>query len=144
MSVQVSGTFIQIRETSGLSTIQKFILMKFHPTKIFIDATAGIWSVYFLWLQKWELAVGTIIVSGIISNYCVRKMDFDKMAETTLGKLALLHLHPVNLTVQILGAIPLIAGLWLHDVQYILIGSSAILLGHTFGWAKVKSGFSLK
>lgn len=82
------------------------------------------------------LGVGAL---GLIS---VWNADPEKMAETTLGKIALLHLHPFNLITQSIGLVPLVYGIWIHSVETILAGLSLVLLGHIVGWSKVDSKFS--
>ncbi len=48
-----------------------------------------------------------------------------------------LHLHPVNLLVQVLGGCLLIYAVWMHSAVYIMAASSIILIGHLWGWHKV-------
>ena len=71
----------------------------------------------------------------------VRKVDPHFMAQTTLGKLALIHFHPFNLGLQILGLLPLIYGLWMHVPEAILIGVSLIIVGHFYGWSQLNDNF---
>lgn len=46
------------------------------------------------------------------------------------------HANPVHLVMQVLGAIPIIHGLWVHNWVYIGIGVLINLLGHLYCWFK--------
>ena len=49
-----------------------------------------------------------------------------------------LHLHPVNLLLQIAGIGLLVYSIWIHSGIYtIMIAVSLILIGHMWGWSKV-------
>jgi len=64
-------------------------------------------------------------------------VNSDALAKTALGKMALLHLHPVNLSLQLAGVAVAVWGIWAHETIPILSGTSLILLGHTFGWGHI-------
>jgi hypothetical protein len=67
------------------------------------------------------------------------KTDEEQLAQTTFGKLLLLHLHPANVIVQAIGFGILLCSAWIHSGMYIALGVSMILLGHMWGWHKVNA-----
>ncbi len=113
------------------------MLWRAHPTRIFVDSAAILWVVYFIWQQLWLPAVAITLLASATSYFLIRKTSLEALASTTLGRLALLHLHPVNLTLQTLSVPPLLYGLWNHSTGFILAGLSLLLLGHASGWSKV-------
>jgi len=70
-------------------------------------------------------------------------MNYAAVATSWLGRVALLHLHPINVTLQSIGAVALIYGLWSHEAQTILAGGSLIFLGHCWGWRDVDERLEL-
>jgi len=64
-------------------------------------------------------------------------MREENFAGTTLGKIMLLHLHPMNLVVQIAGFGVLLYSIWTRSAILIMAGVSIILFGHLWGWHKV-------
>lgn len=142
MSIQAIR-IIEIKDGHAPSLLEKYALMRAHPTKLFIDTIGFIWAFYFLWYKEWLLGLLIMLIAAAISTYSVRHINYSSMVDTLTGRIALLHLNPVNLTVQLIGAIPLIGGFWIHSVPIILLGFSVILLGHTLGWAKVDSRYAL-
>lgn len=58
----------------------------------------------------WALAV--VVWSGILGGLSTAKTNERTLAQTLLGKIMLLHLHPVNLTVQLAGFVVLFYGIW--------------------------------
>lgn len=132
------------RQSHGFSWLQKWMLLQFHPRNIFIDAASGLWFVYFLWNHNWPAALVSWIAFSTLGLISVRGANLASMADTTLGKIGLLHSHPLNLTIQLIGLVPLIYGIWTHSAETILIGISVVLVGHVFGWASVDRRFALK
>lgn len=124
--------------------IENYALKRFHPTGIIFELIGLIWVIYYLWNQIWQWALAILILSKVISILAVIDVDPQKMSETMLGKLALLHLHPTNVFLQVVGAIVLFFGLYNHFVELILLGFTFILLGHLLGWPKVDSRLAKK
>jgi len=139
----IQNEFVGVKSAERLSWLEKYALKRFHPRKLFIDSIALIWATYFLWRQDWQGAAVVTIVVMFLGLISVWGTNADKMAQTTLGKVALLHLNPFNFFTQLIGLVPLVYGIWTHSVEIILIGFSLILLGHIFGWPKVDSKFSV-
>lgn len=125
-------------EFSGL---ERYFLMHAHPRMLIIDGIAWTWAIYLLWHFRWGEALVSVVLGGIIGWFTVRKVDPNALAETMLGKIALLHLHPVNLTLQTIGLIPLLYGIWIHSTATVLVGVSALAVGHLFGWDSVDRRF---
>jgi hypothetical protein len=124
-----------------LSKFESYSLKHFHPRSLFIDATSMIWSVYYLWNNNWTLALGFAVLGRIIAYLATYEVDPEKMSQSTWGKIALLHLNPVNLVTQSVGLVLFIYSVWEHSVQLILGSVSLILIGHLKGWRKVDKNF---
>ena len=120
-----------------MGMMDRYFLMRAHPRAIVFDSVGVIWSVYFLWNNNWQLALASIFVTGIFGLYFTRNTNPELLAESTVGRIGLLHTHPINLALNILGIVPLVSGIWTHKVETILLGVSIIIFGHFFGWSKV-------
>lgn len=140
-TVQPRAASLQSQTSSELTWIQRLMLKRFHPRAIFIDSVGLIWCGYYLWAHDLSMVLGAAVAFRILSYYSVMDMSPQRISETTLGKIALLHLNPANLIIQIAGTVVLIYGLWQHSTESILVGISVILLGHVFGWATVNPAF---
>lgn len=123
----------------GPSIVDRYFLMRFHPRKIVLDVVGAIWATYFLWNQNWQAALLIMLGMESLGLLFTRKIDPELMSQTTLGKIGLLHKHPINLALNLIGLIPLLYGLWMHAGLIILIGLSVIIMGHFFGWSEVNS-----
>ena len=77
----------------------------------------------------------------LLSSFATLDCDTDKLSQTTMGKIALLHLNPANFIIQVGGLVVTYYGVWQHSGLTTLIGISAILVGHVFGWEKVDNRF---
>jgi hypothetical protein len=53
-----------------------------------------------------------------------------------LERRVLEHANPVHLGLYVLGAIPLIYGLWVHNWTLIAVGVLLNFIGHLYGWLK--------
>lgn len=126
---------------SDLSKFEIYSLKHFHPRSLFIDSAAIIWSVYYLWQNNWPLALGFAIAGRILAYLSTFDVNAEKMSETTWGKIALLHLNPINLVLQSMGLLLFIYSLWEHSELLILLSISLILIGHVKGWSKVEKNF---
>lgn len=133
--------FIAHASAHRFSTLERFMLRKFHPQKILLDAIGAMWAVYFLWNHDWVTALSISAFCGLIGVVAVWNLNFQRMSETTLGRLALLHLHPFNITVQTLALVPIVFGIWSHSVEFILAGMTLLLIGHLFGWSRYDAKF---
>lgn len=121
----------------NLSATERLIVRRSHPRSLFINAVGGLWMIYFLARQDWVMALSVVVFFRALAYVSVWKCDPQLLAQTTLGKVALLHLHPVNLVVQVAGLIPMLYGVWQHNTELILGGLSLVLMGHLFGWSKL-------
>jgi hypothetical protein len=113
--------------------------MRFHPRKIVFDAIGVMWGIYFLWQKNWQAALVFLLVTEGLGLFFTRNMDTGLMYQTTLGKFALLHNHPINLALIAIGFILLLYGVWGHVGETIIIALSVIIMGHFFGWSEVNS-----
>jgi hypothetical protein len=124
--------------------MQSLILRRSHPAALTIDLVGITWFVYFLWHHQWEYAIGAALAARLTGLIISWNADLTALADTVLGKLALMHLHPINLLVQVAAAAVLIWGIWSHSTPVILSGVSLFILGHAFGWQQVHPAFALK
>ena len=134
-----SNIVLTIEVANGFSWLETYALRKYHPRAIFIDVVSFIWFTYFFWQHNWQFAVSALFFGRILSHISVLEISEVKMSQTVLGKLALLHLNPINASTQLIGIFLLFYGLWTHSVLFIMSGVSVVLLGHMFGWGKVDS-----
>ena len=100
---------------SHFSWFKRYFIKRFHPRSIFVDVAAGIWFVYFLWHHDWMSAVAIVIIARIASMLLTMRVDADAFVETFLGKMALLHLNPANMIIQVLGLVITLYGVWMHS-----------------------------
>lgn len=126
-----------------LSPLQRWMLLRAHPRKIFFDMIALIWTVFFVWNQSWAAAFFSGLAISLVGTMSVMGASPTLLKQTTLGKLALLHLHPVNLSAQVLGLAWLLIGTWQHSAVHMLAGLSIMSFGHIYGWEKVDPRFTL-
>ena len=120
-----------------MTILERIFIRRWHPRWIIPDIVGAIWGFYFLWVHNWELALAAILLSGAVGAFLTLGMHEERLAETTLGRIILLHLHPVNLSVQIAGIALLVYSVWIHSPVYIVVAISTILIGHMWGWNKV-------
>lgn len=121
------------------SMVDRYFLMCSHPRKIVFDTVGAIWATYFLWNNNWQVALIIYVVMAGLGLFFTRKIDPELLSQTTIGKIGLLHTHPINITLNLIGIILLINGLWGHEGVVILLGISLVIMGHFFGWSKVNS-----
>jgi hypothetical protein len=134
-------TYQKITVERGLTNFKSYAIMHFHPRYFFLDSIGLIWSIYFLWEHNWASALGALLFGRLMGLISVMNLDVEAFAQTTWGKLGLLHLHPMNMIIQILGIFVFAYGIWEHETLIILGGISFVLLGHLAGWNKVNSSF---
>lgn len=143
-AVHQTRGFSGVVDQAKFSFLERMILRRFHPVSLLFDVVGFIWVTYFLWENQWQNALVVVLAERLLAATIVWRVDWEGMAETSLGKLALLHLHPLNLMVQIAGAAVIVWALWNHSTLYLLAGLSILALGHAFGWSGVNEHFSLK
>ena len=109
---------------SYASALQRYFIKRMHPRKIIFDTIGATWSIYFLYQNNWQLALLTEIIFVVAGLFATRNVDLDNLAQTTWGKLGLLHTNPINLFLNVIGIVPLIVGIWLHSTELVLVASS--------------------
>jgi hypothetical protein len=124
-------------EEGKMTILERTFIRRGHPRWLILGMVGAIWAFYFLWLHDWASALVAILVSGILGTLLTGRMSEGRLAQTTLGKILLLHLHPVNLSLQVAGFALLVYSVWIHSSMYIMVAISAILIGHMWGWSKV-------
>ncbi len=117
--------------------MERYFLTMAYPRKLVFNLIGLIWSIYFLWNQDWVSSLAVYVSFDVLGFYFSRKIDLELMSETTLGKIGLMHMHPINITFNVIGIVFLINGIWNHYFLTNLVGISLVILGHFFGWSKV-------
>ena len=120
-----------------MTFLQEFMLSRGHPRQIILHLVGGIWTVYFLWQHNWIWAAAVVVLSAVLGRLSTSGTKEETLARTLLGKIMLLHLHPVNLTLQTAGFALLLYGVWVHSTLYIMAATSMVFLGHMWGWHRV-------
>ena len=138
MATTMNGPMLRaLTEGEKFNALERYVLRRAHPFMLMFDIVGVMWSTYYLWLGEWRIALGIIIVERLICMSFLNTVNYRSMADTLLGRIALLHLHPVNLAIQGAGIVFTVWSIWMHSTQGILGGLTAIILGHAFGWSKV-------
>jgi hypothetical protein len=104
-----------------------------HPKHIIVGIVAFLWVVYFLWQHNWIWAAAVVVLSAVLGWLSTSGTKEETLAQTLLGKIMLLHFHPVNLTLQMAGFALLLYGIWMHSTAYITAATSMVFLGHMWG-----------
>src|SRR3989344_1977504 len=107
MKIIESGNQFKLRE-GNYTKLERFALRRFHPRRIMFDLVGWMWATYFLWNHSWESAALTLLATSGIGYLLVMRVDPVKMAKSSLGRLAFLHLHPGNMTIQLVGLVFLV------------------------------------
>ncbi|NBX67940.1 MAG: hypothetical protein EBR01_03125 [Proteobacteria bacterium] len=128
---------LEIPRKPKYNFLQRFALRRAHPRRVFFDVAALPWEVFYLWNGRWGVALTLFIMTSVVSMIAASDADYEKISETVLGKIALLHLLPVNMFFQLSGLVFLVQGLISHNTQSMLLGSSFVFIGHMAGWGKV-------
>lgn len=123
-----------------LSRMQRYMLRRFHPRSLILETVASIWAVYFFWHHQWVTSLLTLAAGRLIGNLLAATTDYSTLAASSWGRLAMLHLHPMNYAIQFVGAVVAFYGIWMHSTVSILVGLSIVFLGHLWGWQKLGYG----
>ena len=143
--VRVGSTVSRdVKSSKALDGIERYVIRHAHPISLYFEMVGLIWLVFFLWSHLWKEAVAVYLSARMVGLLAVYRADVRALAQTVLGKIALLHLHGINFFVQRLGSAVALYGVWLHDVRTILTGVSLVFLGHIQGWAAVDGRFEIK
>ena len=131
------------QSTPALAQVKKFrlyeryMIRRFHPRRIMIDAAALPWVVYLIWNHDWISAAIVWAVSFTLGLMATEMVDPGRFSSTALGRMALLHLRAWNIALQSVGLLGMLFSLWNHSTMGILGSLSIIFLGHLFGWDDV-------
>ena len=120
-----------------MTYVERMIVRRGHSKHIIVGIVALLWVVYFLWQHNWIWAAAVVVFSTVLGRLSTSGTKEETLAQTLLGKIMLLHLHPVNLTLQMAGFALLLYGIWMHSTPYIMAATSMVFLGHMWGWHKV-------
>jgi hypothetical protein len=120
-----------------MTFFERSVVRSGHPRRIIIGAITLMWVLYSLWIHVWAWAVVALIVGVAFGLLATAGMNVEELGQTILGKILLLHLHPVNVALQACGFAVLLYAFWVHSAVLMLLAISVILVGHMFGWHKV-------
>ena len=120
-----------------MTYMERMVIRRGHPKHIIVGIVGFLWFVYFLWQHDWKWALSTAVLSAVVGRLATSGTKDETLASTLLGRIMLLHLHPMNLCVQIAGFALLFYGIWFHSTVYIMVATSIVMLGHMWGWHRV-------
>jgi len=120
-----------------MTFFERSVVRSGHPRRVIIGVITLMWLLYSLWLHDGAWALLSVLVGVPLGALATTGMSVEELAQTTMGKILLLHLHPANVVLQTIGFAALLYGFWLHSAALILAAISVLLLGHMFGWHKV-------
>ncbi|MEI7741159.1 MAG: hypothetical protein WCJ29_01490 [bacterium] len=120
-----------------LSLIEKLYVQHAHPINLIMTLVGIMWGVYFLWLQNILLAAIFAFGFMIIGHASVWGENEDGLAETWLGKIMILHSHPINTLFHLVGTFIVAVGLYSNVIEMIMWGVTILLFGHLWGWSRV-------
>jgi hypothetical protein len=138
-----TSTPVGLLREARATRFQRYVLRRAHPASLFVEMVGFVWFVFYLWNHLLMEAILVVILARVVASVLVFRADTDAIAKTVMGKIALLHLRPINMLTQILGVAIAVYGIWMHDTRVILVGVSAVLLGHLVGWSRVDPRFEL-
>jgi hypothetical protein len=117
-----------MKEADKFNFMERIMLQHSYLPKLISDCVGIVLGIYFLWNNNLAYALISLFGLSIFGNIIAWKQDISKLAETKLGKWMLLQAKPINLIVRSIGAIVLAYGVWLHSLNFILIGIGIIVL----------------
>jgi hypothetical protein len=120
-----------------MTFFERSIVRSGHPRRVIVGVITFMWVFYSLWFHLWTWAALALVVGVPLGALATTGMNVEELAQTMLGKILLLHLHPVNVALQAFGFAILLYSFWIHSTMLMLLAISVILLGHMFGWHKV-------
>jgi hypothetical protein len=120
-----------------MTFVERHMLRHGHPRQMIVGMLTMVWGSYLFWTHELVYGIAVLVAGLIFARLVTWRMHEEELADTTLGKILLLHLHPMNLALQTCGFIALFFGFWEHSAMYLMTGTTMILLGHMWGWHKV-------
>ena len=120
-----------------MTFFERSVVRSGHPRRIIVGVITLMWVLYSLWFHFWAWAVVALIVGLAFGVLTTAGMNVEELGQTILGKILLLHLHPVNVALQTFGFAVLLYSFWVHSAVSMLLAISVIMVGHMFGWHKV-------
>jgi hypothetical protein len=124
--------------------LEQITLRLAHPRSIFVRLSALPWMIYFCWRGDLFIFFGIYFIALAVSLVMTYTSTVEQIARTTIGKIALLHMHPINIALQVFGVISFFFGVFEHTTEAMLFGFTLISLGHFFGWSRVDARFSVE
>jgi hypothetical protein len=102
-----------------MTYMERMVIRRGHPKHIIVGVVGFLWLVYFLWQHDWTWAFAVAVLSAVMGMLATSGTKGETLAPTLWGKIMLLHLHPMNLSVQIAGFALLFYGMApFHDIHH--------------------------
>jgi hypothetical protein len=120
-----------------MTYLERTVVRHGHPRHMILAIVGFAWAISFLWAHAWIWAAAAAFASVVLGAIVTPRKHEENLAQTTLGKIMLLHLYPANVLLQIAGFAFLLYGVWVHSEIYIMAAGSIILIGHMWGWHRV-------
>ena len=124
-----------------MTFLEKHMLRHGHPRHMIVAVVSTIWATYFFWKHELALALWVMLGGMVLARLATLGMREEQFAQTTFGKILLLHLHPLNMLLQVTGFVLFMYGVWEHNALNMMVGTSLIFAGHFWGWHKVNEAF---
>lgn len=121
-----------------LSVFERLLVQHAHPVKLVFDIIAYMWGLYLF--SRHELVGGLVVLFGVGGLGTLLTLRFDEVValRTPIGKFFYATAHPLSYSFQFVGYVVVACGTWYHSTPLILAGVTAILLGHAFGWDRLR------
>lgn len=105
------------------TTIRRYILSHTHPAKFVAEILGLAWGSYFLWQHHWPTALIGSMALFLISTVALWGEDMEYVASSALGRFSLAYATVPGFILYNLSALPLVYGLWVHSVFFIVIAA---------------------
>ncbi len=116
---------------------ERWALRQAHPVAIIFRSIGMLWAFYYLWQNDLPMVLATMLISQVIAQLSTLHLNYESLGQSLWGRIALLHLHPINVMTQLIGVMLGAVGFWWHDTTAILTAVYLILLGNAYGWRQV-------
>ena len=114
------------------SEIEKVMLINAHPVKNLFNFIGLAFGLYFLWQKDAVMALitglGPALLGTIIAT-AFFKIDIEKLARTTWGKLFLCYTTKIGFGLYIASHILVPLGFWLNNLLVSVVGLFCLIIG---------------
>jgi hypothetical protein len=93
-----------------MTSLERHMLRHGHPRHMIVGLLTTVWTGYMFWQHEFVYGISVLIAGVIFARLVTWRMHEEELANTTLGKILLLHLHPMNVVLQTFGVFVLFFG----------------------------------